>query len=184
MSLPSTCRWISKIWCNLYATAVKILLIDTSLIDTETREVSWCQIDGTGDCRNDKVGVMTNLSFPHSAPFPSYRVAMVTSSNGNIFRVTGLLCGEFTGHRWIPLTKAGDAELWCFLWSAPWINGWINNREAGELRRYHAHYDVIVMRHQVISTWNELYLALSLPYLIWISNILFFILRYCNPRVL
>ena len=24
-----------------------------------------------------------------------------------------------TGHWWIPLTKASDAELWCFLWSAP-----------------------------------------------------------------
>ena len=24
---------------------------------------------------------------------------MMTPSNGNIFRVTGLLCGEFTGHR-------------------------------------------------------------------------------------
>ena len=24
-----------------------------------------------------------------------------------------------TGHRWIPLTKASDVELWCFLWSAP-----------------------------------------------------------------
>ena len=43
---------------------------------------------------------------------------MMTSSNGNISRVTGHLCGEFTGHRWIPSTKAGDAELWCFLWSA------------------------------------------------------------------
>ena len=27
---------------------------------------------------------------------------MMTSSNGNIFRVTGPLCGEFTGHRRIP----------------------------------------------------------------------------------
>ena len=26
-----------------------------------------------------------------------------------------------------------------------WINVWINNRKAGDLRRYHAHYDVIVM---------------------------------------
>ena len=34
------------------------------------------------------------------------------------FSATGLLCREFTGHRWIPLTKASDAELWCFLWSA------------------------------------------------------------------
>ena len=39
---------------------------------------------------------------------------MMTSSNGSIFRVTGSLCGEFTGHRWIPRTKASDAGLWCF----------------------------------------------------------------------
>ena len=44
---------------------------------------------------------------------------MKTSSNGNIFRVTGHLCGEFTGPRWIPRTKTSDAELWCFLWYAP-----------------------------------------------------------------
>ena len=37
----------------------------------------------------------------------------------NIFRATVPFCGEFTGHRWIPLTKASDAELWLFLWSAP-----------------------------------------------------------------
>ena len=44
---------------------------------------------------------------------------MMTSTNGSIFRVTDLLRGEFTDHRWIPLTKASDAELWCFLWFAP-----------------------------------------------------------------
>ena len=44
---------------------------------------------------------------------------MMTSSNENIFRVTGPLCGEFIGHRWIARSKASDAELWCFLWSAP-----------------------------------------------------------------
>ena len=37
---------------------------------------------------------------------------MMTSSNRNIFRVTGHLCREFTGLRWIPRTKASDAELW------------------------------------------------------------------------
>ena len=26
-----------------------------------------------------------------------------------------------------------------------WINGWVNNREAGDLRRYRVHYDVSVM---------------------------------------
>ena len=29
-----------------------------------------------------------------------------------------------------------------------WINGWVNNREAGDLRRYRGHYDVIVMRFE------------------------------------
>ena len=74
----------------------------------------------------------------------SWRYIM-TSSNGNSFRITGHLCGEFTGHRWIPLTKASDPELWCFLWSAPEINGWVNNREAGDLRSHSAQYDVTVM---------------------------------------
>ena len=32
------------------------------------------------------------------------------------FRVTGPLWGEFTGHRYISLTKASDAELWCFFY--------------------------------------------------------------------
>ena len=27
-----------------------------------------------------------------------------------VFRITGPLCGEFIGHRWIALTKASDAE--------------------------------------------------------------------------
>ena len=35
------------------------------------------------------------------------------------FRVTGPLYGEFAEHRWIPVTKASGAELWCFLWSVP-----------------------------------------------------------------
>ena len=46
-------------------------------------------------------------------------VIVMTSWYGNIFHVTGPLCGEFTGHRWIPRRKASDAELWCFLSSAP-----------------------------------------------------------------
>ena len=37
---------------------------------------------------------------------------MMTSLNWNIFRVTGLLWRESTGHRWIPLTETRDTELW------------------------------------------------------------------------
>ena len=32
-----------------------------------------------------------------------------------------------------------------------WINGWVNNREAADLRRHRAHYDVIVMVARQIS---------------------------------
>ena len=45
--------------------------------------------------------------------------SMMTSSNGNIFHVTGPLWGETTGDRYIPLTKFSCSELWCFLYSAP-----------------------------------------------------------------
>ena len=44
---------------------------------------------------------------------------MMMSSNKNISALLAPLCGEFTGHRWIPLTKASDAERWCLLWFAP-----------------------------------------------------------------
>ena len=54
-----------------------------------------------------------------------------------------------------------------------WINGWGNNREAGDLRRYHAHYDVTVMLPSVIqyscspfSPWYLLLFVLSSHHLI------------------
>ena len=76
---------------------------------------------------------------------------MMTSSNGNIFRVTGPLCGEFTGHGDFPaqrpVTRSFDFSKIC-----AWIDGCVNNREAGGLRRNRAHYDVIVMNtHRTIA---------------------------------
>ena len=66
--------------------------------------------------------------------------------NENIFRVSVPLCGGFSGHRWIPHTRASDAEEhWCFLLICARINGSVSNREAGDLRRHRGHYDVIVM---------------------------------------
>ena len=46
--------------------------------------------------------------------------------------------GEFPAQK--PVTRSFDVSL---IWA--WINIWENNREAGELRRYRAHYDAIVM---------------------------------------
>ena len=183
----------------------------------------------------------------------------MTSSNGNIFRVTGHLCGEFTSHRWIPpqrpvtwsfdiffdlrVNKPLSKQSWGWgfemllrpLWShsnaytsmhglewwtdyaitrglfwclfpdwrsnkvtwwrhqmetfsallalcvgnspvtgefphkgqwrealifsliCVWINRWVNNREAGDLRCYCAHYEVTVMpTHQCMDLSGEL----------------------------
>ena len=65
---------------------------------------------------------------------------MMTSSNGNISRVTGPL---FTGHR-SPYKGQWRGAL-IFFFICAWINGWINSREDGDLRHHHAHYDVTVM---------------------------------------
>ena len=97
--------------------------------------------------------LFTNAQYKHRS--------MMTSSNGHISRVTGPLCGEFTGHRWIPLTKASDVELWCFLWSGPWINGWVNNSAAGDLRRHRVHCDVIVMGWHHVCLTNTEYTNIS-----------------------
>ena len=70
---------------------------------------------------------------------------MMTSSNGNIVRVTGPLCGPM------------------FSLICAWINDWVNNNEAGDLRRHRTHYDVTVMthgtewRHDMETFWSEIW---------------------------
>ena len=44
-----------------------------------------------------------------------------------------------------------------------WINGWVNNGEAGDLRRYRAHYDVTVMDKSTCYTVNDLCRQLHEP---------------------
>ena len=64
---------------------------------------------------------------------------MMTSSNGNIFRVTGPLSPVNFPH------KGQWRGALMFSLICAWINAWVNNREAGDLRRYRAHCDVTVM---------------------------------------
>ena len=69
---------------------------------------------------------------------------MMKSSNGNIFRVTGHLCGNSSISGEFPTQKQWHGALMFALIYAR-INGWVNNGEASDLRRHHGHYDVIVM---------------------------------------
>ena len=69
---------------------------------------------------NDDIIEDVYMAFPHDRrPCPLLISGHDDVIQWNGFRVTGHLCGEFTGHRWIPRTKASDVELWYFLWSAP-----------------------------------------------------------------
>ena len=43
------------------------------------------------------------------------------------------------------LHKGQWREAFMFSLIFAWINGWVNNAEAGDLRCHHTHYDVIVM---------------------------------------
>ena len=49
-------------------------------------------------------------------------------------------------HRWIPLQWRGSLMLSLI---CAWTNCWANNREADDLGRHHAHYDVTVMFQSV-----------------------------------
>ena len=69
---------------------------------------------------------------------------MMTSSNGNILRVIDLLCGIHRSAVNSPHRGQWRGALMFSLICA-WINGWVNNRDAGDLRRHRPHYDVIVM---------------------------------------
>ena len=42
-------------------------------------------------------------------------------------------------------------EALMFSFICAWINGWVNNREAGDLGRHRAHYDVTVMHFAIVT---------------------------------
>ena len=93
---------------------------DLLLIKTHTNTIQW-DLNQKG-----KTSLIRKYLKPLSMKWPlcivqaslSWYVVMMTSPNRCIFRFTDPLWGESTVARWIPLTKATEAELWCFL-SAP-----------------------------------------------------------------
>ena len=74
---------------------------------------------------------------------------MMTSSNGNIFRVTGPLSPVNSPH------KGQWRGALMFSLVCAWINDWVNHHKTGDLRRHRANYDVIVMwkNHGITSSW-------------------------------
>ena len=111
--------------------------------------------------RNTEI-VKMNYSITHgmASYWPWLNYLMMTSSNGNILRITGHLCWEFTGS---PHKGQWRGAL-MFSLICVWINGWVNNREARDLRCYRGgggglwlwcHSNGNIMLHQwTIFTWE------------------------------
>ena len=102
---------------------------------------------------DEKVAIITALAFQWKfwrflgcAPGQSLLQTMMTSSNANIFRVP--LCGD-SPH------KGQWRGALMFSLVCTWINGWVNNRETGDLDHHCAHYDVIVMQWNGWWNWKR-----------------------------
>ena len=80
---------------------------------------------------------ITGLNSSYLLRCTGIRLSMMTSSNGSISAF----------HR-SPVNSPHNGQwrgtlMFSLIWA--WINCWVNNREAGDLRRHRAHYDVRVM---------------------------------------
>ena len=102
--------------------------------------VLWCQvICSSGNNQLDLI--------PH---------IMMTSWNGNIFRITGSFV---RGNHRSPVVVSPHKGQWrgalIFSLISAWANGWATNRDADDLRRHRAHYDVTVMyiRNRHVKQW-------------------------------
>ena len=92
----------------------------------------------------------------------SHCMHMMTSSNGNI---TVPLCDYWPFVRGIHRSPVNSPHrgqwrgaLMFFLLICAWINGWVNKRKAGDLRRHRVHHGVTVMtsvRNISMGDWSN-----------------------------
>ena len=90
------------------------------------------------------------LEFPAEIIVARSRQLSKAALQQKIWYVSLVVTGEFP-------TKGQRREALMYSLICAWINGWINNREAGELRRHGAHYDVTVM----LMIWDAIVLIVT-----------------------
>ena len=134
---------IDKVHENLGWLLIKMDLLDMSINDLESLEVSDKQVWLLYLTWSNRWIFMSCLQLKScgSSAFRWIHIRHDDVMKWKPFRVTGPLCGD----RWVPHTKASDAELRCFYFICAWTNDWVNNRDVGDLVRHCVHYDVTVM---------------------------------------
>ena len=110
--------------------------------------------------------VLLSSSLSSSSSSSSY--SMTTWSNGHFSALLAIWPVN-------SLRKSQWRRAWMFSLICAWINGWVNNSEAGDLRRHRAHYDVIVMFFFVVAIVVVIVVAII------IQNIDSWKNFHCNP---
>ena len=87
--------------------------------------------------------------FPKLCPTNREKLIRMTSWNKNILRVTGLCAGNSPVTGEFPPPPPPPQGQWrgalMFSLICAWTDDWVNNRNAGDLRRHGAHYNVTIM---------------------------------------
>ena len=123
-------KWDRREICMANYNHVKVIPIQYHIMKNPQNDVLHLKNCNTGVC----------------ASLDSYD--MMTSSNGNISALLAIRAGNSP----VPVNSPHKGQwrrAWMFYLICVWINGWVNNHKAGDLRRYHAHYDVTVV------TWKR-----------------------------
>ena len=131
-SLANLSLWLKKIYIKILAKShfhqvqSPLFIVDENSLSCLTVASQWRH----GVLNNRKLGCLLRLTTEQTSKL----CIMKTSSNGNIFPVTGPLCGEFTGH-WVNSPHKGQWRgTLMFSLICAWINGWVHNCDAGDLK--------------------------------------------------
>ena len=132
--VPEVCPY----WCN-----------NSTLVEIK----AWCQT-GNNMLPESMVTVFID-KFKHCQASTCMWI-MMTSSNGNIFHVTGFFCGGIHWSAVNSLHKGQWHGALIFSLICAWINDWVNNREAGDQICHNAYHCNVLSNTSVKKTHSNL----------------------------
>ena len=106
-------------------------------------------------CKFHEVTLKAPRKYQHHIGWPHRVFNIMTSSNGNIFHVTG--------HRWRLNSPRKDQwhEALMFSLICAWINCGVKNSQAGDFRRHRAHYDVTARNNLLLHNWSVVFILMN-----------------------
>ena len=158
----------SPLWVFIETGAIYYRHPYNSALNAHSRQLYLLNVAGDSHCLIINWGQYVCIFLGVSCPTQTFVVCCLRCVNPwwrhqmETFSTLLALCagnspvpGEFPSQR--PVTQSFDVFLIC-----AWINDRVNNRNAGDLRRHNAYYDVTVMhdknwsRKMAFPVWNEI----------------------------